>query len=293
MYLEEPNPQVNSEVHVFSFHHGKGATSFNFHETLTNHYGCIVEPFTAFLKGTFSSATATKTSPQVVSNITIVDPAISITVPVPSPTTPVVPQSSPLATLYTLGENIMLPNRIHPLYSLDKLLSFDPDSIDFLHMDTGSFSLPMLSALPPSPAHSYLLILPALPMDGQDFPMSSHDRDPTTSSASFISSPSHFAELSQSAPKESQPPHPHPVTRGMIIPFIYDKFDISSSASPAPQMAAKVPEVAMPLTSEVSFDLSILIYSMSLPSAAPSASEEFGNFSVSLPVATTLVSSSP
>ncbi|KAG2360388.1 hypothetical protein BDR07DRAFT_1487044 [Suillus spraguei] len=82
MYLRGPDPQVNGEVHVFSFHHGKGVTGFNFWETLTDHHGHIIEPFTAFLKGMFSNATTMKSSLKVVPDITAVDPAI--TAPVPS-----------------------------------------------------------------------------------------------------------------------------------------------------------------------------------------------------------------
>lgn len=55
VYLGGPDPRVNGEVRVFSFHHGKGATCFNFRETLADHHARIVEPFTAFLKGAFSS----------------------------------------------------------------------------------------------------------------------------------------------------------------------------------------------------------------------------------------------
>ncbi|KAG1810687.1 uncharacterized protein BJ212DRAFT_1484252 [Suillus subaureus] len=54
VYLGGPDPCVNGEVHVFSFHHGKGFSGFNFREMLPNHHGHIVEPFTAFLKGTFT-----------------------------------------------------------------------------------------------------------------------------------------------------------------------------------------------------------------------------------------------
>ncbi|KAG1807135.1 uncharacterized protein BJ212DRAFT_1303594 [Suillus subaureus] len=302
MYLGGPDPQVNGEVRVFSFHHGKGATRFNF------------QPFTAFLKGTFSSATSTKTSPQDVINITAVEPAISIATlvpnitapvpniatPVPSFTTPVLSiaapvatQTSPLAALHGLGESSMLQNGIH--YSLDELLSFDPDSIDFSQVDTSSFSLPMLSGPPPSPRCPDLPILPAPPVDGQDSPMSSYDGNAAATNAPFMSSPPRFHRIeSNGALKESCAPHPHPVTKGTKIPSIYDHFDIPSSASPAPLMATEVPsKVPMPLASEVSSDLPIHTPSMSLPTAAPSASEELGAFSVSLPAAATLISSSP
>lgn len=68
VYLGGPDPRVNGEVRVFryvhldtffacsnlySFHHGKGFSGFNFRDTLPDHHGRIVEPFTAFLKGAF------------------------------------------------------------------------------------------------------------------------------------------------------------------------------------------------------------------------------------------------
>ncbi|KAJ8580269.1 hypothetical protein M405DRAFT_869603 [Rhizopogon salebrosus TDB-379] len=58
VYLGGPDPRVCREVHVFSFHHGKGPTGFNFCDTFPDHHGHIIEPFTAFLKGTFSANTS-------------------------------------------------------------------------------------------------------------------------------------------------------------------------------------------------------------------------------------------
>ncbi|KAG1733206.1 uncharacterized protein EDB91DRAFT_1084484 [Suillus paluster] len=58
VYLGGPDPRMNGEVRVFSFHHGKGFSSFNFRDTLPDHHGCIVEPFTAFLKGAFTVNTS-------------------------------------------------------------------------------------------------------------------------------------------------------------------------------------------------------------------------------------------
>ncbi|KAG2065405.1 hypothetical protein BDR04DRAFT_1161509 [Suillus decipiens] len=125
--------------------------------------------------------------------------------------------------------------------------------------------------------------------------MSSYDGNPAATNGPFMSSPPCFHQFeSNRALKESCTPCPHPVTKGTKIPSIYDNFNIPSSASPVPLMATKVPsKVPMPLASEVSSDLPIPTPSMSLPTAAPSASEEFGDFSVSLPAATTLISSSP
>jgi len=213
----------------------------------------------------------------------------------------------------------MLPNGIR--YSLDELLSFDPDSIDFSQVDTSSFGLPMLSGPPPSPGRPDLPILPAPPVDGQDSPMSSYDGNAAATNAPFMSSPPRFRRIeSNGALEESCAPRPRPVTKGTKIPSIYDHFDIPSSASPVPLTATEVPsKVPMPLASEVSSDLPIPTPSTSLPTAAPSASEatslptatpsaseatslptaapsaseELGAFSVSLPAAATLVSSSP
>ncbi|KAG2339221.1 hypothetical protein BDR05DRAFT_951287 [Suillus weaverae] len=64
IYLGGPDPCVGGEVHVFSFHHEKGSTGLNFRKTLPDHHACIVEPFTTFLKGGFTTQPLPQLLPQ-------------------------------------------------------------------------------------------------------------------------------------------------------------------------------------------------------------------------------------
>ncbi|KAG1877640.1 hypothetical protein DFJ58DRAFT_720428 [Suillus subalutaceus] len=54
IYLGGPDPCTAGEVRVFSFHHGKNTTGFNFRDAILDHHTRIVEPYTAFLKGAFT-----------------------------------------------------------------------------------------------------------------------------------------------------------------------------------------------------------------------------------------------
>ncbi|KAG0696254.1 hypothetical protein DFH29DRAFT_879505 [Suillus ampliporus] len=55
IYLEGPDPHVARDVYVFSFHHRKRSTGLSFRKALPDHYTCVVELFTMFLKGAFAT----------------------------------------------------------------------------------------------------------------------------------------------------------------------------------------------------------------------------------------------
>lgn len=53
MYLEEPDPRVGGDIHIYNFHHGKDNTGCDFRDTLPNHHVRIIKLFTTFLKDSF------------------------------------------------------------------------------------------------------------------------------------------------------------------------------------------------------------------------------------------------
>ncbi|KAG0692998.1 hypothetical protein DFH29DRAFT_881828 [Suillus ampliporus] len=191
IYPGGPDPHMNGEAHISSFHHGKGFSGFNFCETLPDHHGHIVEPFTAFLKGTFtvdasycsmdSSMTplvgeslVDKTSASIGHDITVVNtshPSTNSTVTPParesSPSASIGPEITALATSHNSASALQGPRHdvklldgIHPTppvplldpsLLLEHLLSLDPESMDFSQVDLDSFNLPTFPSLPPSP----------------------------------------------------------------------------------------------------------------------------------------------
>ncbi|KAG1834043.1 hypothetical protein DFJ58DRAFT_735919 [Suillus subalutaceus] len=179
VYLGGPDPQVNREVHVFSFHHWKGSSGFNFCDALPDHHGRIVEPFTAFLKGAFTANTchpstnSSATPPAGESLVNETSHSVSPDITMhPDVTALATPQSS-TPTLEGPSRDVVLLDGIHqtpsvpllnPLLSLEHLLSLDPNSLDFSQVDFYSFNLPRLPSLPPSPFEAHPLSASATPL---------------------------------------------------------------------------------------------------------------------------------
>ncbi|KAG1846541.1 hypothetical protein F4604DRAFT_1907870 [Suillus subluteus] len=128
IYLGGPDPHAAGEVHVFSFHHGKNTTGFNFCDTILDRHTCIVEPYTTFLKGAFSRRSDSvfmpdlSGAPSMASNSTTsVDPywtsaGSSQILPAPGASLPV-PQSSvsSMADMTPVPKDDMHLGEIRPL----------------------------------------------------------------------------------------------------------------------------------------------------------------------------------
>ncbi|KAG2131724.1 uncharacterized protein EDB93DRAFT_1255417 [Suillus bovinus] len=233
VYLRGPDPRVNGEIRVFSFHHGKGFSGFNFHKTLPNHHSCIVESFTAFLKGAFNSSMTLPVGESLVdeSSASIGPDITAVNASHPSTNSTVIPPTRESSTSAGIGlkitalatphsststlqgprHNVKLLDEIHhtpsvplldPLLSLEHLLSLDPESMDFSQVDLDSFNLPMFPSLPPSPVSQGLLILSAAPVNDQDSPISSWNRDAVLG----LISPPCFWRIESKSPDNPQPP---------------------------------------------------------------------------------------
>ncbi|KAG0706599.1 hypothetical protein DFH29DRAFT_995729 [Suillus ampliporus] len=260
VYLGGPDPRVNGEVRVFSFHHGKGFSGFNFCETLPDHHGRIVEPFTALFERHIHATAVDASHPSTNSSMT--PPAgeslVNVTLGSDSPDITVVNTSHLLtnsgmtppagdSVLQGLSCDGMLLDGIHhtpsvpllnPSLSLEHLLSLDPESLDFLQVDLDSFNLPRFPSLSPSPVSQGLPILPAAPANDQDSPISSWNRD----AALGLISPPHLCRIESKSLEKPRPPHPRPVTKGMRITSIYDQFNLCPvSTSVAPSVSAEAP----------------------------------------------------
>ncbi|KAG0696320.1 hypothetical protein DFH29DRAFT_879425 [Suillus ampliporus] len=236
VYLGGPDPRVNGEVRVFSFHHGKGFSGFNFRETLPDHHGHIVEPFTAFLKGAFNlsvtplvgESLVNETSASIGCNITVVNashPSTNSTVTPParesSPSASIGPKITTLAMSHNSASTLQGPkcdvkllDGIHPTppvplldpsLSLEHLLSLDPELMDFSQVDLDSFNLPTFPSLPPSP----------------DSPISCWNRD---AALDFISPPC-FRRIESKSPDNPQPLHALQLLSTLVPPSVSTEAD--------------------------------------------------------------------
>ncbi|KAG2756200.1 hypothetical protein P692DRAFT_20814950 [Suillus brevipes Sb2] len=266
VYLGGPDPRVNGEVRVFSFHHGKGFSGFNFRDTLPDHHSRIVEPFTAFLKGAFSAShpsTNSSVTPPVGESSTsacYIDtdsptaashPSTNSSVTPParesSTSACIGPENTALATPHSSTSALQGPSHdvelldgIHhppsvplldPSLLLEDLLSLDPASMDFSQVDLDLFDLPRLPSPPLSPASQGLPILPPAP---QDSPITSWNRD----EALGLISPPCLRRIKPKISDNPQAPRAGPLANSHLPPTPMD---------PGPLMSAVTSTVTVPL----------------------------------------------
>ncbi|KAG2159204.1 uncharacterized protein EDB93DRAFT_1099616 [Suillus bovinus] len=247
IYLGGPDPCANGDVHVFSFHHGKGSTGFTFCDSLPDHTKQIVEPFTMFLKGTFATST-TSAPPEVLEHIDVLS-GVDMFNPTPLTFNPIPPTTSDSVPIMEGGGVSIHPTE-NELHTMIHPTSHGPHEYTFPNssFDSGFYESlnPYLSLPEPEPdTESGLPILPPfLSQNSPDTPITAWEKD---LDAGRITS---FLHLILAPPFPSGHgktiPRVRPVTLGKAkAPSIYDHLCDSTSISPHAPLAVLVSTVPM------------------------------------------------
>ncbi|KAG2148140.1 uncharacterized protein EDB93DRAFT_1250197 [Suillus bovinus] len=270
--LEElRNPSDTLKLH---FHHGKGSTGFTFCNSLPDHTKQIVEPFTMFLKGAFTSS-ATSQPPEGLcgeeqidffSRVDMLDPTPSLTEACTN--TPSIPIQEPsaLESLPMEGGGVFIHPADSKLCNVIHPSSHDPNSYSLPNVYL-SLSLTWTTTLP---------ILPPFPsQDGPDTPITAWNKDFDAGRIPIVSLPhlhDAFACVASQSPsvQGKKIPRAHPVIWGQATaPSIYDK--LCDSTPPSPNAPPAAPLLAVPdvATGPLASDTSTSSNAPALPSTPP------------------------